>query len=67
MSFNPIPTVSQEVPMAIRRVLEPMKDILERAHFNRSGRNRNERSVTYADLLRLGLVTEEQLAAIEEN
>ena len=66
MSFNPIPTVTQDVPAAVRRVLEPMRDILERTHF-RTNRGNDERSISRADLLKLGLVTEEQLATLEEN
>lgn len=53
-----IPRPTREVPKAISDILGPIRDILETRFL---GKASDERAVTRDDLLKLGLVTEEQL------
>lgn len=55
-----IPQPTRDIPSTITRVLSPMRDALERRFLSRS----NERVITRDDLVRLGLVTQEQVQTL---
>ena len=64
MRFNPIPIPSAAIDREVKRVIDPMRDILQRAFIR--GDN-DERTITRRDLVRLGLATEEQISELEDN
>ena len=61
VNLKSIPHLTSEIPGSIRRILDPMRDALER-RFLGGG---DERVITRADLKQLGMVTDKQLRALD--
>lgn len=61
-NLKSIPQPTRDIPQAIARMLAPMRDAIERRFLSRT----NERVVTRDDLIRLGIVTDEQLRTLDD-
>lgn len=56
-----IPATSAEVPTPIARILDPIRDAIERRLLSRG----DERAVTRGDLKRMGVVTDADLSKLD--
>jgi len=56
-----IPAVDPETELAIKRVLTPMKTMLEIREGQNPNSNPRDKNVTYQDLIDLGLITKDDL------
>ena len=59
----PIPRPSRDIPKVIVDIINPIREILNTRFLNNES---SERAVTRADLVKLGLVTDEQLNTLDE-
>lgn len=60
-ALKSIPKPTRDIPVAIQRVLAPMRDAIERRLLSRS----DEQVITRDDMIRLGLATAEQLRELD--
>ena len=62
-NLPPIPNPRSDVPKVIADILNPIREILQVRFLTSSS---SEKSVTRADLVKLGLVTDEQLNNLDD-